>query len=646
MKSSDRNLGMDRSISRRDLLLGMGASAASTFIPSQVFANEMLRLEGVNGGYYPPKLTGLRGSHAGSFEVAHELAREGRRNWGAVSEPDTDLYDLVVVGAGVSGLSAAYFYRQENPEARILILDNHDDFGGHAKRNEMQAAGRTLLTHGGSELLEGPNYYNDIAKSLFQDLGINPKDLGDSYDMDFYKRNGLTGGIYFDRETFGADRTIPYPLVNSLYYQGWIALVGGSLSVEEAVQQMPISAAAKREMIRLFTTRTNVIPQHTGSEADYLNSISYREFLSRHMDIREPEIYTIFENLPSDMCVGIEAVPAIEAFYWGLPGVNATSQSIPNSAFGPNPDKTSVYHFPDGNASVARMLVRSMIPDVAPGNTMEDLVLAPFNYSRLDRPDSRVRIRLQSTAVHVEHDGSANRSSRVGISYIRGGQANRVWSRHCILACYNQIIPHLCPELPGQQKEALATMVKSPILYTNVAVRNWEPWKKLGVGALQNLGSYFINSHLDYPVNFGGYNYPKDPEEPAIVHMVRFPHRSNAGLTPSEQKVAGRHELFSTSYETIERNVRRQLAGSLSGGGFDPARDIEAITVNRWAHAYINRANPLYDEIYEDRVDERYPFVRGRKPFGRVAIANSDSGSSSLIPVAIEQAHRAVSELS
>jgi len=116
-------------------------------------------------------------------------------------------------------------------------------------------------------------------------------------------------------------------------------------------------------------------------------------------------------------------------------------------------------------------------------------------------------------------------------------------------------------------------------------------------------------------------------------------------LTPSEQKRAGRHELFATSYETIERNIRRQLAGSLSEGGFDPARDIEGITVNRWAHAYINRANPLYDEIYEDRDDERYPFVRGRKPFGRIAIANSDAGSSSLINVAIDQAHRAVSEL-
>jgi spermidine dehydrogenase len=188
-------------------------------------------------------------------------------------------------------------------------------------------------------------------------------------------------------------------------------------------------------------------------------------------------------------------------------------------------------------------------------------------------------------------------------------------------------------------------MVKSPILYSNVALRNWQSWKKLGVGALLNPGSYHVTTHLDYPVDFGDYRYPRDPDEPAVVHMVRFPHRSNAGLTPGEQKRAGRHELFATPYETIERNIRRQLAGSLSEGGFDPARDIEAITVNRWAHAYINRANPLYDEIYEDGEDERYPFVRGRKPFGRIAIANSDAGSISLINVAIDQAHRAVNEL-
>ena len=224
MKPDDRNLGMGRAILRRDFLLGMGALAASTFVPGRAFAEEMLRLEragGVGPGY-PPGLTGLRGSHAGSFEVSHQLGREGRSDWGPVQQPDADIYDLVVVGGGVSGLAAAYFYRKEHPSARILILDNHDDFGGHAKRNELRAGGRNLITHGGSEFFAEPSHYSDIAKGLFKDLGIQPGRLKDAYDLGFYKRNGLRGGMYFDRETFGVDRTLPYPLTGN--FDGWIPL--------------------------------------------------------------------------------------------------------------------------------------------------------------------------------------------------------------------------------------------------------------------------------------------------------------------------------------------------------------------------------------------------------------------------------------
>ncbi len=649
MNPADRDLGMHRSISRRDLLLGMGAFAASTFIPDRAFADEMLRLEraGGIGPVYPPGLTGMRGSHVGSFEVAHQLARQGRRDWGSVQEPDADLYDLVVVGGGVSGLAAAHFYRKEHPGAHILILDNHDDFGGHAKRNELQAGGRNIIGHGGSQAFEGPSYYSDVAMGLLEDLGIRLKRLDAAYDFDFYKRNGLTAGIYFDRDTFGVDRTVPYPLVS---YQGWIPIADSPLSHEDAVAQMPISDAAKREMTSLLTTRKDAVPEHSYSEEeDYLYSISYREFLSRHMKLREPEIYTIFENLLTDWCVGIEAVPASEAFDWGLPGINATSRGGIRGRLSrwsqSRSEDTYTYHFPDGNASVARMLVRSMIPDVAPGTTMEDVVMAHFDYSKLDQANSEVRVRLQSTAVRVQHDGTPESASRVGITYVRGGRADRVWARHCVLACYNSVIPHLCPELQVPQREALSKLVKSPILFTNVALRNWQPWKKLGVGVLVNPGSYHVLSMLDYPVDLGGHRHPRDPNEPVIVHMERFPHRSNAGLTPREQFRVARHEMFSTSFETIERAVRRQLAGSLSEGGFDPARDIEAITVNRWAHGYLDWGNPLFDEEYEDDDDERYPFVRGRKPFGRITIANSDAGSTSLLDVAIDEAHRAVHEL-
>jgi spermidine dehydrogenase len=209
------------------------------------------------------------------------------------------------------------------------------------------------------------------------------------------------------------------------------------------------------------------------------------------------------------------------------------------------------------------------------------------------------------------------------------------------------MIPHLCPELPAPQREALALQVKSPILYTSVALRNWQAWKKLGIGAAIAPTGYHINAMLDFPVSLGSYRFAEEPDDPIVVHMERFPHRSNMGLTPRVQHRLGRYELLSTTFETLERNVRGQLAGMLSAGGFDPARDIEGITVNRWAHGYARWYNPLFESYYyEDRDDERYPHVQARKRFGRIAIANSDAGARAMFEAAVEQGHRAAAELS
>jgi spermidine dehydrogenase len=188
--------------------------------------------------------------------------------------------------------------------------------------------------------------------------------------------------------------------------------------------------------------------------------------------------------------------------------------------------------------------------------------------------------------------------------------------------------------------------VKAPILYTNVALRNWQAWKNLGTGAVVAPGSYYVNAMLDFPVSLGDYEFASDTGDPIAVHMERFPHRPNQGLSMREQRRLGRHELLATSFETIERNTRSQLADTLAPGGFDPARDIEAITVNRWAHGYAYGYNDLEDPYYEDKDDERYPHVRGRKPVGRITIANSDAGASALLESAVEQAYRAVAELS
>jgi spermidine dehydrogenase len=631
---------MDRHISRRDVLHGVGAVAATSLVPGRALADQVLALEaGVEGVVgYPPALTGLRGNHDGSFEVAHGLAREGRRDWGLVEEPDSGSFDLVVVGAGISGLAAAHFYLRENPDALVLILDNHDDFGGHARRNEFDIGGRTVIGYGGSQTMEAPSDYSDIVKQLLRDLGVDLGRFDAAYDRAFYKRHGLGGGVFFSHDDWGVDKLVRYDLGALGSY---LPLAPSSLSAAEAVQQMPMSDAARGELLRLLTTEEDCLPEIPIEEREeYLYTISYRDFLSKHLDISEPEVFAALQYLATDSSVGIEAATAgLALFYMSLPGVKAVG--IHSSA----EDEPYIHHFPDGNASIARLLVRAMIPGVAPGSSMEDVVTARFDYARLDASGSAVRLRLNSTVVHVEHDGEPQTAKNVHISYVQGGRTYRVRARHCVLACDNAMIPAICPALPAPQREALALQVKTPMLYTNVALRNWQAWKKLGIGALVSSGAYHANALLDFPVSLGSYEYAQDPDDPITVHMERFLHRPNEGLSIRDQHRLGRHELLATPFEAIERNTRSQLAVTLAEGGFDPARDIEAITVNRWAHGYSYHYDWLEEPYYEDWNDERYPHVQARKPFGRITIANSDAAATAMLESAVEQAHRAITEL-
>lgn len=636
-KYTDRVLGMERAISRRDFLHGFGSLAAASFVPGITLADDVLAAEAAGRLYYPPALTGLRGNHDGSFDVAHKLAREGKHDWGPYQEPDPGIYDLVVVGAGLSGLAAAHFYLKENPRARILFLENHDDFGGHAKRNEFDVGGRTLLTYGGSQSLQAPSFYPEIAASLLNDLGIDVNRLADAYDQGFFKRHGLAAGIHFDKKDWGVDRVVRYEL-GCLKY---LPLATVDISPADAVAQMPMSEAARSEFLRLLTTDKNQTGMSNDEREEYLYEISYREFLERHLNIHEPEVFAVLQDLPLDNGVGIEADAAGNAIDWGwLPGAGAAGLT------GYEEDEPYIHHFPDGNASVARMLVRNMIPEVAPGSTADNILMAPFDYSKLDVATSPVRLRLNSIVVRVRHDGDPRCAKQVVVDYVQGGRASRVLTRHCVLACYNAIIPALCPELPESQRDALAMPAKTPILYTSVALNNWRAWKNLGIGAVVSSGSYHPLAMLDFPVSYGGQQFADNPDKPITVHMERFVHRNNEGLSPREQRRLGRHELLATPFETMERNIRQQLTSLLSEGGFDPARDIAGITVNRWAHGYADGFDDLGDPWFEDRNDERLPYVRGRKPFGRITIANSDAGGSAMFESAVAQAYRAVKELS
>ncbi len=646
----DKRLGMGCPIDRRDFLNGVALAIGASLFPFDELlgqisgpdpsADEYFLSKGImqqDPRYYPPGLTGMRGSHSGSFEVAHSL-RDGKTWTEAIA--DDESYDLIVVGGGISGLAAAYFFRQAaGPKAKILILDNHDDFGGHAKRNEFRAGDRLLLGYGGTQSIEAPGRYSKVAIGLLRGLGIDTQKFYQYYDRKLFESMHLKAATFFDRETFGQDLLWPHVIVG--YDETYS---GGRSLTPEVTAQMPIAEAAHKDILRLQTESVDYFPDLDASQTrTKLIKTSYKDFLLQFAKVH-PDVVKVFQSSTHDLyCVGIDAVSALACRGMGYPGfkgVKPTPRRRSGSAEGGG-EEPYIFHFPDGNASIARLLVRFLITGSAPGNSMEDIVTAKMNYARLDNPGNSVRIRLNSTAVRAKHDGDPSTAKEVEVTYIMAGKARKVRGAHCVMACYNCVVPYLCPEMSEKQKAGLAYAVKQPLVYTNVQIRNWTAFQKLGVRYIYSPGGYFCSTTLDFPVSLGEYKFPSSPEESCLLHLVRTP--CSPGLPCKEQFRAGRYELFTTPFDTFERRIRDQLGRMLAAGGFDPAKDMQAITVNRWPHGYAYEYNSLFEP--QDRPASERPCVLGRKPFGRITIANSDSDGHAYTNTAIDQAYRAVQEV-
>ena len=647
--SRDRELGMGRAISRRDFLNGVALTLGAAIVPSPLFgAFDIETVPQSSADYYPPALIGLRGSHVGSFETAHAV-RDGTF-WDTAPKPlDTgETYDLVVVGGGISGLSAAHFFRKAaGTNARVLVLDNHDDFGGHAKRNEFRVGNQFRLGYGGTFSIESPAPYSAVAKGVVEELGIDVPSYPKYVSKNLYRSQGLEPQIFFDKETFGADKLVVNPRPSSISETSDKA-PGDAERWKKFMAEVPFSDPAKKDIDRLYHEKKDYLPGLSSDEKKArLARMSYASFLSDLVKVNE-QVVQLFQALPQPLFgVGIDAVAAQDAWGLGLPGFDGMNLD-PSPGKGMNRDaipneeaEKYFFHFPDGNASIARMLVRKLVPEAIPGNTAADIVLAKATYAKLDDSSSPVRIRLNSTAVRVKHIGDASTAKEVEITYARGGKVYTVKAAHCILACWHVVIPYICDELPEKQKAALADAAKVPLLYTNVALRNWRSFQKAGASSVYAPGGYHTFFMLDLPVSIGGYECAKKPDEPIVIHMMKTP--CKPGRPARDQHRIGRMELFMTTFETMERKIREQLERTLGPGGFDPARDISAITVNRWPHGYAYEYNSLWDPFWLEGGET--PCEVARKPFGRIAIANADADAYAYTDCAIDQAWRAVGEI-
>ncbi len=637
---SDRELGMDRDITRRDFLNGMAIGVGALGVTRSALAQEPAG----QSPYYPPLRTGMRGSHDGSYEAVHSL-KDGTF-WKHAAKPiDThETYDLVVVGGGISGLAAAYFFRKHAGEsARILILENHDDFGGHAKRNEFHLGGRMQLVNGGTVAIDSPTPYSAEADGLLKELGIDPLAIAKKYPaINLSGDLGLKQAVFFDQETFGEDR-----LVVGVPARGQGRAGANPASWKEFLAKAPLSEQVQSDIARLEEEQVDYLPGLSSAEKkDRLSRMSYKDFLLNIAKV-DPGVIPFYQTrTQGEWGVGIDAEPALDCWALRMPGFQGLKLepgSAPHMSFtaaGYANGGSYFFHFPDGNASIARLLVRKLIPSAVPGSSVEDLVTSVVDYSCLDQAQAAVRIRLNSPVVRARHHGDPAHAREVEVVYLQGQKLFKVKARGVVMACWNMVVPFLCPELPAKQKEAMHYLVKVPLVYTRVGIRNWTAFQNLGMSGAASPGMYHTGVNLSTGPEIGDYKSSRSPDEPIVLTMTRTP--CQPGLPVREQHKAGRAELLATSFETCERKIRDQLVRILSGGGFDPAQDIEAITMNRWPHGYGYEYNPLFDPEW---LPGEAPNEIGRRRFGRISIANSDSAATAYTDAAINQAYRAVSEL-
>jgi len=621
--------GMNRDITRRDFLngalAGSGAVLLSSALPQQLLAraaattpadptpdNDWTGYGGV-GDY-----ANSNGNTAAVFEAGHQI-RDGLFESLPASATDTgETYDCVIVGGGISGLAAALMFQRTAGEGKTcLVLDNHPIFGGEAKRNEFLVDGHRLTGHQGSALFWAPYPHSFIAR-FYDSIGLKAPRL------EYQKWAGPAPEIPLARTPYLGSE--PYGLYFGAKFgqpHGVWVPDSGRAKLEGA----PISAKAREELLKYQENSPSQKPQYRGDAISRrLDTITLEQYLMERHGISRDTVRTFLFDEGGGFGLGPDALSGYTAYAF--------------DELGPIPEDGTEM-FPDGNSGIARLIAKTLIPEAIAGSaSLEDVCRNHVNFAALDRAGAAARIRLDSTAVWVKHDGDPAKSESLTIAYTRGGKTYRVKARSVVMAGGSWTTKHVVRDLPEDRKEAYAQFHRSPCMVANVAVRNWRFLYKMGISGCQwfgGLGSYALVRKLA----LCGADSPTIGPDSPIVLAVKVLY-SYPGKTAEEQGHMGRGEMISTPFREYERQIRQQFTDMFAGSGFDASRDIAGIILNRWGHAYASPAPGFY--FGKDGKPAPGDVLRAA-PFGRIAFANTDLSGTPDHKSSILEGNRAVEQL-
>ena len=637
-------LGMNASISRRDFvgstLLGAGAALITAAAPGAIKSASAqtvnMPLTGLDASWTGPAGIGDYGRSNGNthdvLNAAHGHIRNQDVDRYLDSATDTgEVFDLLVVGAGISGLASAYTYHRHRPKSPVLLLDQHAVFGGEAKQNEFEVDGVHLWAPQGSTGMVFPlkrakeyNFYSDFYEQLDfprefafqQPRNMTSKALvpGDMWGPMHIQWEAADIGYYFESQGF----------VKNMWRDG---LRGTPFSESERLDFMTAE---------LHRTRN---PRPDWEQ--WLDSMTYSEYLRNELGINCPafEKYISPVNAAMGCGQGSDVISAYSAFNFMAPGTLAQGRDLARGLADPA-DQVYLVSLPGGNASIARRLVQKMIPGAFKGKRLSELLLDRINFDVLDRTDNAVRMRLSSTVVAVRHDGDPARAKKVTVWYARGGRLYKVQAKGVVMAGQQHVNRHVCRDIDDAHREAMQSFHHAPILTVNVALRNWRFLDKLGITCARWFEGFGWWTGLRRNVIVDGKEtMPLDPNKPVV--LTQYNPFLLPGLPFPQQCTTARMQLFGMSYAEIEAAVRAQFTKMFSSAGFDAARDIAGITTNRWGHAYV--VDP--PGFFFGKNGQPAPRELLRKPFHRIAFSHSELTGTQMWETAADEGQRAAIQL-